>query len=312
MIPTVETMCPEACPLTSFPSTHQALPPNIACDVTPTMAVETRLAKLGLNHDSFSTALVKQMTNLQISHKEQFGKLKGRIQGLITTQGTLQQQLTTVQTQAESDLVQRDEKLKALERENKQLQDQMAILIAQQTEKSKRLQKQLDDVRKSIPRTLNENKTNWDYHEQNYKSQIQSLQTQLSALQPKYHAAEKEKIDLIKAKSVLENRVIKLRTQQESLQRAAYEEPTRQKAAIKAKIEKTKQDVLNEFDKDIGFYSIHTSIVKARLRGSIPECDLGISRVAHITAPDGTSINPLTATWATERARKMAITYITE
>jgi chromosome segregation ATPase len=308
----VSTMCSEVSPSTSLTSAHyQVLSDDASYAVTPTQVVETCLTQVGLDNASFSTALIKQMTDLQTSFREQRGKLNGRIQGLITTSETLQLQLTTAQTQSESDLAQRDGRLTALETENKQLQDQMAKLIADQTEENKRKQKQLDDARKNITQSLETNQAGWDFHVKSYNSQIQSLQTQLSALQPKCDAAEKEKTHLSSTKARLDNQMVSLRAQQESLQKTAHEEPARQKAAVKAKITELKQAILNTFDREIGTYTIQAAILKAKLP-AIPETDIGNAWQARVTAPDGTSYNPVAAIWATSGTRRIVVDYLTE
>lgn len=308
----VSTICSVGHPSTSFMSAHyQVLSGDAPNDLTPSQECEIGLAQVGLDNASFSNTLVKQITDLQASFKEQRGKLSDRIQGLITTQGTLQQQLITTQTQSERDLAQRNKRITELETQNKQIQDEMAKLIAEQAEKNKRMQKLIDDTNKDQVQTLATKKASGSQNEQSLRSRIQSLETDLNALQPKHEAAEKEKTRLSNAKVRLERQVTSLTATKTSLQKTAREEPIRQQDAVKAKMAERRQAILNTFDRDIGTYTIQTAIAKAKLP-TVPESDIGNCWQARITAPDGKLYNPASAAWTTEKARTMAMTNITE
>lgn len=240
-----------------FPFTSadfQALPSNTCNPLVSQEDVETRLAKIGLNQDRFSTALVTQMTTLHTSFKLQRNNLKGRIQTLISTNTSLQLLITTSQSQIGGILLLRDERITILEEQNKKMKEEMNKLIARQTEENQLLQEQIHAAETERQQAVAAGQAVWNKTQNTLCSRIQSLQSQLSILQTNFNAVEKEKAELISKKTALNGELGRLQTSVNSLQITASDELVRQQAAIKTKIANVKQNILNIIDRDLNLY----------------------------------------------------------
>lgn len=250
------TIYPVGFCISPYTSTHfQVLPSESRSHVATQQDVESRLAEFGLDQDTFSTALITQITTLQASFNVQRSKLNRRIQTLITTNTALQLQKTTSQTQSEGILLLRDERITTLEEQNKKMKEEMDKLIAKQAEENKMMQKRLDDAISAKQQALAAAQTIWDKTEQLLWSRIHSLTSQVNTLQTNLNIAEKEKIKLISDNATLDSQLVALRTTVDSLQKAVNEEPVRQQAAIKARIAEVRQKILNRLDRDIEYYN---------------------------------------------------------
>jgi chromosome segregation ATPase len=194
------------------------------------------------------------MTALQTSFKAQRGKLNGRIQALISTNTTLELQITTSQTQSEGLLLLRDNRIALLEEQNKKMKEEMAKLIARQAEENKRMQEQIDAAVKEKQEAYSAGVAIWLKTQDTLCARIQSLQSQLNTLQTNLSTAEKNKTNLNSGIAALNSQLSGLRYTVDSLQKTANNEPARQQAAINAKIAEGKQKILNILDRNIQSY----------------------------------------------------------
>lgn len=234
----------------SFPAHYKVIPEDKSKD-----EVETRLAKVGLDQDTFTVVLTQKMSTVQATIDAERELLNGKIQNFVVSNRELRLQSLTDKALSEEILSLRDQRITALEEQVGTAQQQMAKLIVKQTEETERLQKLLDEANKDKIAALVAAQAAWDQQRKALESQVKSESNRCSILQASFNTANSEKTALISAELKWEKQKIALESRVQSLQTNATNELPRQQAAIQTKIASLKHEIIEYLNRDISWCS---------------------------------------------------------